>query len=268
MTQAFEDVVIPGVARPGVEIRVEPSPRWVRVRFGGEFVADSKHAQLLLAPGRLPVYYFPASDARIAVLVPSERRAADERGERSFWHVEVGDRRAEDAAWSFTSPAEDYEPLRDHVAFYWSVMDAWFEEDEEVFAHPRDPYHRVDVCQSSRHVRVGLGGQTAAETHRPRLLFETGLPTRYYIPKLDVRMDLLGPTATRSRCPYKGEAGYWSAQVGGRVYKDIVWSYPLPIPECPRIENHLCFFNERVDAIYLDGELQPVPDSPWSPRRR
>jgi len=102
-----------------------------------------------------------------------------------------------------------------------------------------------------------------AETDRPVLLFETGLPTRYYIPKLDVRMDLLAPTSTVTRCPYKGVASYWTIQVGGKAYPDFVWSYPSPIPELPKIENLLCFYNEKVD-LYVDGVLQERPVSPFS----
>jgi uncharacterized protein (DUF427 family) len=132
-----------------------------------------------------------------------------------------------------------------------------------VFVHPRDPYHRVDVVHSSRHVKVVVDGEVVAETTRPRLLFETGLPTRYYIPKLDVRMDLLQPTDSVTACPYKGRARYWSVRVGDRTLKDLVWSYPAPIPECPKIEGLLSFYNERVD-IYVDGELQPRPKTQWS----
>ena len=114
-----------------------------------------------------------------------------------------------------------------------------------------------------QHVQVVVDGVTVADTHRPHLLFETGLPTRYYIPKLDVRMDLLTPTATQSRCPYKGKAMYWSLTVGDRQYQDIVWSYSPPIPECTRIDNLLAFYNEKVDII-VDGEKQSRPKTPWS----
>jgi uncharacterized protein (DUF427 family) len=112
-------------------------------------------------------------------------------------------------------------------------------------------------------VRVAAAGQTVAETRRPRLLFETGLPTRYYIPKADVRMDLLTPTDSETQCPYKGKARYWSVGSGDKVEKDIAWSYPYPIPECPKIENLVAFYNERAD-IWVDGELQTKPETPWS----
>jgi uncharacterized protein (DUF427 family) len=136
-------------------------------------------------------------------------------------------------------------------------------DDEEVFVHARDPYKRVDILNSTRHVRVVIGGQTVAETRRPALLFETSLPTRYYIPPEDVRMDLLEPSNAETRCPYKGKASYWSYPGGDRVERNIVWTYEEPIPDAAKIKGRLSFFNERVD-IYVDGELQPRPRTPWS----
>ena len=134
-------------------------------------------------------------------------------------------------------------------------MDAWFEEDEEVFTHPRDPYTRVDILPSSRHVRVDVDGVTVAESARPTLLFETGLPPRYYVPKTDVRMDLLVPTASSSHCPYKGDASYWSLTLEDRVVEDVAWSYRTPLPESQKIAGLVCFFPDKVD-LYVDGRLQ------------
>jgi uncharacterized protein (DUF427 family) len=142
-------------------------------------------------------------------------------------------------------------------------MDAWYEEDEQVFEHPRDPYHRVDVLQSSRQVRVEIGGQVVAESRHPRLLFETNLPTRYYLPVEDVRMDLLEATQTSTVCPYKGTASYWRLR-GDPPARDVAWSYLDPIPEIPKIRGLIAFFNERVDALYVDDELQDKPKTPWS----
>jgi uncharacterized protein (DUF427 family) len=210
------------------------------------------------------VYYFPARDVRVELLKPTRNETdSGGAGEVARWNLEAGDRVAENAAWSYRDPSGERAPLKDHFAFYWNALDSWYEEDDEVFVHPRDPYHRVDVLNSSRHVSVVVEGEVVAETDKPRLLFETGLPTRYYIPKLDVRMDLLEPTDSLTKCPYKGEAHYWSVRAGGKVVKDLVWSYPAPIPECPKIENLLSFYNEKAD-IYVDGELQPRPKTPWS----
>jgi uncharacterized protein (DUF427 family) len=263
MAKALEDRVIEQVARPAGSVVFEPVQRRVRVMLGGVTIADSKKVMLLLENRRLAIYYFPASDVRLDLFVPTDFKSPHPgRGEATFYSVKVGDRLAQKAAWRYLQPERP--DFKDCVAFYWDKMDAWFEEDDEVFVHPRDPYHRVDVLNSSRHIKVVVGGEVVAETTRPRLLFETGLPTRYYIPKLDVRLDLLTPTTTSTRCPYKGKASYWTVNVSGKEFPDIVWGYPAPIPECPKIENLLCFYDEKVDAVYVDGELQPRPVTPWS----
>jgi uncharacterized protein (DUF427 family) len=253
------------VAVQAIGHELEPSPRWVRARFGGETVADSKRVLMLREPGRVPVYYFPRADVRMELLVPVERgHGCADRDAAACWTVRVGDRTAEHAAWEAVSARPERLALRDHVTFEWGKMDAWFEEDDEVYVHARDPYKRVDVLHSSRHVRVVVAGEVVAETRRPALLFETGLPTRYYLPKADVRMDRLVPTETETRCPYKGVASYYAARVGATEVADIAWCYRHPIPECSKIENLVAFYNERVDAIYVDGELQPKPRTRWS----
>jgi uncharacterized protein (DUF427 family) len=230
--------------------------------MGSEVVADSQSALLVWEPRRLVTYWFPTEDVRMDLLAPAKRtEQADSRIAR--WDLRVGERAAENAAWSYPEPDAEREALRGHLAFFWNQLDAWFEEDDEVFVHPRDPYHRVDVLHSSREVRVEAVGEVLAVTRRPSLLFETGLPTRYYIPKIDVRMQLLKPTDTSTGCPYKGKAVYWSARVGGKSLQDVVWSYPFPLPECARIQNLLAFYNEKLD-IYVDGELQQRPVTPFS----
>ncbi len=242
----------------------EPSPRWVRAKLGNITVANSRQMMLLRESGRLPVYYFPERDVRTELLTPSGHTAQNPHyGQTVYSNIKVGDQVAENAAWTFTSPPADGPALKGYVAFEWNKIDAWFEEDDEVFVHPRDPYKRIDVTHSSRHIRVIINGETVADTRRPRLLFETGLPTRYYLPKEDVRMELLAPTEKHTRCPYKGLASYYSVTVGDKVYQDLVWCYPYPIPECPKIENLVCFFNETVD-IYVDDELEAKPKTPWS----
>jgi uncharacterized protein (DUF427 family) len=245
-------------------IHVEGSPRWVRVKFNGETIADSKRAVLLRETGHLPVYYFPPEDVRQDVLEPTDLHTrCPYKGDASYWTIRVGDRTADNAMWGYLDPLPDREDIRGYRAFYWDRMDAWYEEDEQIFKHPRDPYHRVDAVQSTRTVRVTLDGKTVAESKRPRLVFETGLPTRYYLPVEDVRMDLLVPTLTSTVCPYKGTASYWklASQAEGR---DVAWSYLDPIAEAPRIRGLICFFNERVDELSVDGEVQPKPKTAWS----
>ncbi|MDQ6774176.1 MAG: DUF427 domain-containing protein [Candidatus Dormibacteraeota bacterium] len=227
-------------------------------------VADSARAQLLFLPPPQSAYVFPRDDVRWDLLQRTEHSAAlAGLGSTDLWTVEAGGKTAESAAWTIAQPPVEVADMSGYVGFRWNRMDAWYEEDDEVFVHPRDPYHRVDVLNSSRRVEVRIEGEVVARTDRPRLLFETGLPTRYYIPKMDVRLDLLEPTDTQTRCPYKGVASYWSVRVKDSVRKDLVWGYEAPIPECPKIENLLCFFNEKVD-IHVDGVLQERPHSPWS----
>jgi uncharacterized protein (DUF427 family) len=158
------------------------------------------------------------------------------------------------------SPIEE---LRDLIRLDWDSMDAWFEEDEQVFTHPRDPYTRVDILPSSRQVRVEVDGVALAEATSPTLLFETGLPVRYYLPRTHVRLDLLIPTDTVSHCPYKGQAEWWSVRLGDSVHEDLAWSYRTPLPESQKIAGLIAFYNEKVD-IYVDGELQERPSTKFS----
>ena len=242
----------------------EDSPRRVRVVFNGEIVADSRRVKLMHEAGLLPVYYFPIEDVRMELLEESDHAThCPFKGDASYWSVSVGDRVAEDAAWSYAEPIDSCPPIAGYLAFYWRRMDHWYEEDEEVFVHPRDPYHRVDVLESSRHVRVKVAGEVVAETQRPTILFEAGLPPRYYILEEDVRMELLEASEKTTQCPYKGVASYYSVEAGDGRVEDLVWYYPEPIPEAAKIEGLLAFFNERVD-LEVDGEVQERPRTQWS----
>lgn len=228
---------------------VERSLRRVRVVLGGETVVDSTDVlRLLHPPGRTPTYLFPREHVRMDLFEPSERRRFDPAmGKGTYWSVQVGKRRAVDAAYSFEQPPEAAAAVAGLVAFDWDSMDGVFEEDEEVFVHPRDPYTRIDVLRSSRHVRVSLNGAIVAESSRPRMLLESGLPVRYYLPREDVRTDLLEPSYTTTRCPYKGIAHYWSLRDGDRYEKDLVWTYPEPFHDAEAVRGLLCFTDERVE---------------------
>lgn len=240
--------------------RWEPTPRWVRVKFNDKVIADSKNALLVWkGGGHWLDYYFPREDVEMAYLESTGRSG----GERTNFDVKVGDRVAKNGAFSYTDPDVSKMGVKDYVTFRWGKMDHFYEEIEEIFVHPRDPYHRVDTVPSKRHVRVEVDGVTVAESQRPYLLFETSLPTRYYLPPEDVNMDYLTPTDTQTACPYKGTASYWSVNINGKEHKDIVWGYPDPIPESPKIEGKFAFYNEKVD-IFVDGEKQARPETPWS----
>lgn len=151
---------------------------------------------------------------------------------------------------------------RDYVGFYWGKMDAWFEEEEEVFHGPKDPYARVDCLRSSRHVRVEVNGSTIAETTRPTLPLETGLPHRYYIPSADVRMEALRPSDRVVGSPYKGEARYFHVDAGGETLENIAWTYRYPTAEAAKIAGCVCFPQGKAD-VYVDGALEPKPSSRW-----
>jgi uncharacterized protein (DUF427 family) len=266
MPEALEDIQMAVVARPPTDavVRVEPTIKRVRAMLGGETVVDTRRALLLFEKGHLPVYYLPLEDVRQDLLEPSDKHTTCPRkGEAAYYSIRAGDRFVRDAAWRYPEPIESCPDISEYVAFYWDRMDSWWEEDDQVFRHARDPYHRVDVLRSSRHVRVELDGEVLAETHRPLLLVETGLPPRWYIPRADVRFEFLRPTDTSTTCPYKGNASYFTAVIGGTEHEDIAWSYVTPIPECPKIEQAICFFNERVD-LTVDGELQERPKTHWS----
>lgn len=255
----IEDVVVgPPSAAPSV--RLEHCAKRVRCVLRGVAVADSTHVMLCIETNRLPVYYFPLRDVRADLLVATGRvYESSFKGRAQYFDVVSGDARAADAAWEYCNALPGAEPGSRYIAFHWTLMDAWFEEDDEVFVHPRDPYHRIDVLQSSRHAEVAIDGVALADSRAPRILFETGLPPRYYFTPDDVRLELLQPSTTRTGCAYKGyTTQYWAFR--GR---DVAWTYAQPAPEVGRIAGRISFFNERVD-LTIDEQEQPRPLTPWS----
>ncbi|MFF5854425.1 DUF427 domain-containing protein [Streptomyces sp. NPDC012751] len=240
----------------------EPSDRWVRGRKGAVTVVDSHRPVLVWEPGAaVPLYAFPREEVREDLLRPARNPpAGTHTGSLVFYDLAVDGELLENAAWTF--PAED---LAGHIAFEWSGrtgtgLDHWYEEEEEIFVHPRDPHKRVDALVSSRHVQVEIDGTVVADTHRPVLVFETGLPVRYYIPREDVRLDLFSPTEHSTGCPYKGTAAYWSWNGEAGIPPNVLWSYPDPLPAVAAVKNLLAFYNEAVD-ITVDGEPQERPET-------
>ncbi len=249
----------------GKTIRFEPTPRRLRVEVAGVIIADTTRGMLLLESGHMPTYYFPRADVRFDLLQSSDHKThCPYKGDAAYWHLAVGDRVIENAVWGYPKPqatapgfatptGPNGESLSEYVAFYWNKMDHWFEEDEEVFAHARDPYKRVDIIASKRKVEVVIGGEIVAASTRALFLFETGLPVRYYLPRADVKAEVLRSSATQTRCPYKGVAHYHGIVIRGTDHGELAWFYPDPIPEAARIKDHIAFYNEKVDAILLDG---------------
>jgi uncharacterized protein (DUF427 family) len=252
------------VSRDGL-LYLEPSPRRIRGLAGEVTVVDSRTARMLHEHGRLPIYLFPREGVKTDLLERSDTRTnSDNKGEARWWHLTAGAEPVEDAAWEWHDPPRGAPPLAGLLGFRWEALERWFEEDEENVIHPRDPYHRVDVLETSRRVRISVDGEALGETERGKVIFETGLPPRWYLPREDVRQELLLPSDTRSGCAYKGFASYWSVRVGDRVESDLAWYYREPRREVAPITGMIAFFNERVD-VELDGELQERPFTPWSP---
>jgi uncharacterized protein (DUF427 family) len=233
-------------------VSTEPCEKRVRAYFAGELVFDTIHAQLVRNLPNNAAYFVPLVDVRKELIRVSGKTEESNEGPIEYYDIVVGDKVAENAAWRY--PESKLPELRDRIRFDWYAMDGWFEEDEEVFFHPRLPNHRVDICPSSRHVEVFIDGVKVADSTHARFLFETNCPTRYYLPLTDVRQDLLRSTDTVTRCPYKGYASYWSVDVNGHTYKDVVWSYKNPFYESLPIAGLAGFWNEKLE-IYVDGVL-------------
>ncbi|CAN5507193.1 DUF427 domain-containing protein [soil metagenome] len=254
---------------PAHAIYWEDWPRRMRARFNGEVVLDSRRGKALHETGLLPVLYFPEEDLRADLVEPSDTTThCPFKGDASYLTLRVGDRVAEDLVWTYPEPIEGAPPLAGYVALYFDRLDGWLEEDEEVDAHPKDPYHRVDVLAGSYHVVVRSRGEVVAETDRPKLLFETGLPIRWYLPPEDVRTERLRQSETVSDCPYKGRGQHWHLDPGGAetggteragerhegaVIEDAAWSLPEPRREGLGAAGHFCFYPEKVD-LEVDGE--------------
>jgi uncharacterized protein (DUF427 family) len=247
-------------------VRTERSQKRVRAYLSGELVADTSAPLLVWENRNYPAYYIPVGDITADLTASGQSDRHPRLGEAEILHVKTSAATAELAARRY--PDAPVPELREAIRLDWAAMSEWLEEDEPVYVHPRSPYTRVDILASSRRVRVELDGVTIAESSQPRILFETGLPPRFYLPLADLRMDLLLPSDRSTECPYKGTASYWSVDTchttpGGRLHRDVVWMYRAPLPESQKVAGLACFYNERVD-LYVDGIKQPRPDSPFS----
>jgi len=237
---------------PGQTLAVEPSVKRFRVFLGDRAVADSVGCKLLFEAGHQPVIYFPAEDVAMDLLASTAHSThCPHKGDARYWTVSAGGKTAENAAWSYAQPKPEAGAVAGHVAFAWNKMDRWMEEDSPLLGHARNPYSRIDTLVTSRLVTVKAGGKTLAETRDAILLYETGHAARPYINKADVAMDLLRPSPTRTVCPYKGVASYYSAAIDGREIKDIAWCYAEPMPEVGLIKDRLAFYPERVDLLAI-----------------
>lgn len=232
-----------------------PVAKRIRVRFAGQWLADS--SRVMLKRGFPLVYYFPVGDVKMQLLEKAQKEEEPQPwGTAIRWHLNAGGDKVENGAWSFEQPSGDApQGLAEYIAFEWEAPHLWMEEDEQVYVHPRDPYHRIDCCHSSRHVKLTAGGKVIAETHSPILLFETGLPIRFYIRPTDLNMRLLQATDHITSCPYKGNASYYSVVAGDQELENIAWSYRFPDPEVAKIQGFVAFYTEKLDKVFVDGEL-------------
>lgn len=235
-------------------LKTRDNPKWIRGYRNGRLVVDSRSTLFVWEHEYYPAWYLPVADVAGHVVATESTFDGGERGAGASVDLHLADAVISRAGWQHL----DHPDLAGLVRLDWKSMDAWFEEDVEVFVHPRSPEVRIDVLPTSKHVRVLVDGEVVADSVRTTVLYEATLPPRYHFPKADVRMDLLTPTDTESQCPYKGWANYWSVSVGDAQRDDIAWGYRTPLPESAGVAGLVCFYNERVD-IEIDGVRVPRP---------
>jgi uncharacterized protein (DUF427 family) len=241
---------------------VEPVPRRIRAVLAGATVLDTTRARYVWEWPNYPQYYVPLDDVAPGVLVDEGRDQRLKRGRARRHGLRVGEVERTGAALVYGDDAQPH--VAGTVRFDWETLDAWFEEDEEVFVHPRNPYTRVDAMRSTRHVRVELGGVVLAESDAPVLVFETGLPTRFYLDRTAISFEHLRPSDTVTACPYKGRtSAYWSVVIGDAVHEDLAWSYDFPTSALAPIAGLVAFYDEMVDVV-LDGVRRERPRTHFS----
>jgi uncharacterized protein (DUF427 family) len=242
--------------------QVEPVPRRIRAVLAGQTVFDTTRALYVWEWPHYPQYYIPVADVRGDLLAPEGQTRESRRGTAELHALKVGDVHRPHAARVLRESS--VAGLAGTVRFEWGALDAWYEEDEQVFVHPRSPYSRVDALRSTRTVRVELDGTVLAESSSPVMVFETGLPTRYYLNRTDVDFTHLVHTDTVTACPYKGvTSDYWSVDLDGTVHEDLAWSYDFPTRQLLPITGLIAFYNEKVDT-FLDGQPLDRPVTHFS----
>lgn len=238
------------IESPAHRIMLQDYPLRLRAMVGDRVVLDSTRVKLLHETGQSIRPYAPLEDFHPAALERTVTRThCPFKGDASYWSVSSGDRVVADAIWAYESPLPAAPWLSGLAALDWGKADAWFVEGDRAFGpHLRDPYHRVDVWESDRPVSVRVGGTVIAETDRPKLVFETSLPLRVYVPAGDVAPGVLAPSEMRSQCPYKGESRYLTLEVDGRVHENTAWTYDSPLPEAARIAGHVAFEGDEIQV--------------------
>jgi uncharacterized protein (DUF427 family) len=238
---------------PKHRLLMHPFPRRVRAEFAGQTVLDSRDGVLLHETGLRPQLYVPEADLRTDLLEDTDLSThCPFKGDASYRSIRVGDRLVENAVWTYREPLPAAPWLAGYAALYWSAPDRWLDEGEEAVGHLPDPFHRVDIRATGQRVRVLAGNRVVADSTNALLLSETGLPNRYYLPESDIKADLLTATDTRTVCPYKGWASYWSLHLDGRELADVAWGYLEPLPESSRIARYRSFLHDKL-TVEVDG---------------
>lgn len=241
---------------------VEPAPRRIRAVLDGVVVVDTTRALYVWEIPYYPQYYIPADDVAPEFLVDEEQEQHLPRGTARQIGLQVAGHHVGDAGRHYVRSPID--AIVGHYRFDWNAFDSWYEEDERVYVHPRSPYTRVDALRSARTIRVELDHVVLAEASSMVMVFETGLPTRYYLDRDRIDLTHLRPSTTATECPYKGRTTeYWSVEVGGRTVPDLAWSYEFPTRQLQPIAGLVAFYNEKVDIV-LDGVLLDRPVSHFS----
>jgi uncharacterized protein (DUF427 family) len=226
-------------------------PRRIRAVLAGQTIVDSERAMLLHESNIFPVVYIPTDDVDMKLLTATDRSThCPFKGDASYWTVAAGGTVAENAVWGYETPIDSARWLRGYLAVEWDCMDRWFDEDDEIFGHIRDPYHRVDARPTSRRIQVRINGQLVADTSNAFVVSETGFANRHYIPAADVRTDQFTRSATTTHCPHKGDSVYWhhdESRTG-----DVAWSYPVPLEEATRVAGHWSFDGANVEVSRID----------------
>jgi len=236
---------------------IEPVPRRIRAMLGGQTVLDTTQALYVWEWPHYPQYYIPVRDVLGGVLVDEGHEQRLHRGTARIHGIKAGEVSRPSSARMYA--ADTPNGLAGTVRFDWDALDAWFEEDEQVFVHPRNPYVRVDALRSTRRVRIELEGEVLAESDSPVIVFETGLPTRYYLNRTEVNFNLMMPTNTVTACPYKGRtSGYWAVSLEEELHPDLAWTYDFPTRQLQPIAGLIAFYNEKVDT-FVNGQLLPRP---------
>jgi uncharacterized protein (DUF427 family) len=244
------------IAGPAHKLLMQPFPRRVRAEFAGRTVLDTRRGQLLYETAIAPQLYVPEEDLDASAFEPTAHSThCPFKGDATYRSLKVGDRVVENALWAYPEPTATAPWLAGYAALYWSAADAWYDEDEPTVGHLPDPYHRVDVRQSSRHVQVFAGDALVAESRSPLLLSETGLPNRYYLDPAEVTADLR-PTGTHTVCPYKGEASYWTVGLpDGRELTDAAWGYPKPLAESSAVLGRVSLLHDDLRTVVDDEQI-------------